>query len=134
MKKLLTALAITMLSGCSVLDAYLMTHYDPNEYQLITSIRAQAQQFKSQCDDSAVSKVNASKLASDTQLFVLYSEHVPRNTDVISASKDLHTLAQGLVDQYTKSDKVSPGFCKIKFNSVETSADKMQQIIGKRPR
>ena len=134
MKKLIIALAITMLSGCSVLDAYLMTHYDPNEYQLITSIRAEAQQFKSQCDDASASKANAYKLATNTQLFVLYSEHVPRNTDVISASKDLHSLAQGLVDQYTKSDKVSPGFCKIKFSNVETSADKMQQVIARRPR
>jgi hypothetical protein len=134
MKKLLTALMITMLSGCSVLDAYLMTHYDPNEYSLITSIRAEAQQFKAQCDDAVASKTNAVKLATDTQLFVLYSEHVPRNAEVISASKDLHTLAQGLVDQYDKSDKVSPGFCKIKFNNVETSADKMQQVIGRRPR
>ena len=134
MKQLITTLAITLLSGCSVLDAYLMTHYDPNEYQLITSIRAEAQQFKTQCDDASVGKSNAAKLATDTQLFVLYSEHVPRNTDVISASKDLHLLAQGLVDQYTKSDKVSPGFCKIKFNNVETSADKMQQVIARRPR
>jgi hypothetical protein len=134
MKQLITTLAITLLSGCSVLDAYLMTHYDPNEYQLITSIRAEAQQFKTQCDDASVSKSNAAKLATDTQLFVLYSEHVPRNTDVISASKDLHLLAQGLVDQYTKSDKVSPGFCKIKFSNVETSADKMQQVIARRPR
>jgi len=134
MKKLLISLAITMLSGCSVLDAYLMTHYDPNEYQLITNIRAEAQQFKNQCDDATVSKTNATKLAINTQFFVLYSEHIPRNVDVIGASKDLHVLAQGLVDQYNKSDKVSPGFCKIKFNNVETSADKMQQVIARRPR
>ena len=133
MKKLLVTIAITLLSGCTVLDAYLLTHYDPNEYKLITDIRAEAQLFKSQCDDADLSKLNSVKLANDTQLFVLYSEHVPRNDDVISASKDLHTLAQGLADQYNKA-KVSPGFCKIKFNAVESSADKMQKVIGSRPR
>ena len=111
-----------------------MTHYDPNEYKLITDIRAEAQLAKSQCDDPVLSKANAVKVANDTQLFVLYSEHVPRNDDVISASKDLHTIAQGLADQYAKFDKVSPGFCKIKFTSVESNADTMQTIIGKRPR
>ena len=133
MKKLLAAIAITLLSGCTVLDAYLMTHYDPNEYKLITDVRAEAQLFKAQCDDADQSKLNSVKLANDTQLFVLYSEHVPRNDDVISASKDLHTLAQGLADQYNKA-KVSPGFCKIKFTAVENSADKMQKVIGSRPR
>ena len=133
MKKLLL-LPLMLLSGCTVIDAYLMTHYDPNEYKLITDICAEAQLAKAQCDDPAASKANAVKVANDTQLFVLYSEHVPRNEQVISASKDLHTIAQGLADQYAKFDKVSPGFCKIKFTSVESNADTMQTIIGKRPR
>ena len=133
MKKLLL-LPLMLLSGCTVIDAYLMTHYDPNEYKLITDIRAEAQLAKAQCDDPAASKANAVKVANDTQLFVLYSEHVPRNEQVISASKDLHTIAQGLADQYAKFDKVSPGFCKIKFTSVETNADKMQETIARRPR
>jgi len=134
MKKLLLAVMISMLSGCAVVDAYLMTHYDPNEYKLITDIRAEAQLYKSQCDDAVTSKANAIKLANDTQLFVLYSEHIPRNKDLISASNDLHTIAQGLADQYAKFDKVSPGFCKIKFTSVETNANKMQATVAGRPR
>ena len=134
MKKLVLLLSMFVLSGCSVLDAYLLTHYDPNEYQLITAIRADAQQFKTTCSDAELSRTNSAKLAKDTQMFVLYSEHVPRNNDVISASKSLHTIAQGLSDQYQKSDRVSPTFCKIKFESVETSADKMQKTIGARPR
>jgi len=133
MKKLLL-LPLVFLSGCTLLDAYLMTHYDPNEYKLITDIRAEAQLAKSQCDDPVLSKANAVKVANDTQLFVLYSEHVPRNEQVISASKDLHTIAQGLADQYAKFDKVSPGFCKIKFTSIESNADKMQTTIAGRPR
>lgn len=133
MKKLLL-LPLILLSGCTIVDAYLMTHYDPNEYKTITGIRATAQLAKEQCDDPVKSKASAIKMEQDTQFFVLYSEHVPRNDDVISASKDLHTIAQGLADQYAKFDKVSPGFCKIKFSSIESNADKMQTIIGKRPR
>jgi len=133
MKKLLL-IPLLLLSGCTLLDAYLMTHYDPNEYKLITDIRAEAQFAKAQCDDPVASKANAVKVANDTQVFVLYSEHVPRNEQVISASRDLHTIAQGLADQYAKFDKVSPGFCKIKFTSVESNADKMQTTIARRPR
>lgn len=134
MKKIIALLLIPLLSSCALYDAYMLTHYDPNEYMLITDIRAAAQLAKSQCDDPVVSKANAIKVANDTQLFVLFSEHVPHNDAVIGASKDLHTIAQGLADQYAKYDKVSSGFCKIKFTSIETNANTMQQTIARRPR
>lgn len=134
MRKLLLALMISSLSGCAIIDAYLMTHYDPNEYKLITDIRADAQMYKAQCDNFEVSKANSTKLTNNTQLFVLYSEHIPRNDLLIASSKDLQSLAKGLSDQYTKSDNVSPTFCKIKFGTIEASADKIQATIARRPR
>jgi hypothetical protein len=133
MKKLILLLPI-VLSGCALVDAYLMTKYDPNEYKLITDIRAEAQQFKTQCDDVESSKANSKKLAFDTQTFKLYSEHVPRNSEVQKSSEELHLMARGLVDQYAKSEKVNSAFCKIKFENVEKSANKIQSIIGSRPR
>ena len=132
MKKLLLSLVI-LLSGCTVLDAYLMTKYDPNEYQLITAIRAEARYSKTQCDNTLNSRFNAIKISYNTQIFVLYSENIPRNENLIEASKALDVIAQGLVDQY-KQEKVSPVFCKTKFESIETSAEKMQKVIGRRPR
>jgi len=134
MKKLLLILVALSLSGCAVVDAFLMTKYDPNEYQLITNVRLQAQQAKEQCGDAAVSKQNAVRINSDTQMFMLYSEHIPRNKDMIDASKSLYEIAKGLNDQYIKSDKVSPAFCRIKFQNIETSADKIQTVISGRPR
>ena len=134
MKKFILIPLLFALNGCALVDAYLMTHYDPNEYQIITGVRLQAQQSKTQCDDAAVSKTNAARITSDTQMFVLYSEHIPRNKDLIDASKNLHDIAKGLNDQYNKNDKVSPAFCKIKFQSVETSADKIQSVVARRPR
>lgn len=134
MKKLFLILLLLALGGCAVIDSFLMTKYDPNEYQLITTVRLQAQQAKEQCSDAAVSKTNATRITSDTQMFMLYSEHIPRNKDMVSASKSLHEIAKGLSDQYAKSDKVSPAFCRIKFQNVEASADKIQTVISGRPR
>jgi hypothetical protein len=134
MKRILLVPLLLALNGCALVDAYLMTKYDPNEYQLITGVRLQAQQSKAQCDDVAVSKINAIRIESDTKLFALYSEHIPRNKDLIEASNTLNSIAKGLNDQYNKSDKVSPAFCKIKFQSIETSADKIQAVVAGRPR
>jgi len=132
MKQLLL-LSVLLLNGCALYDAYTMTKYDPNEYKIITEIRSDAQQAKSDCSDTDTSRVNAVNLASKTHMFTLYSEHVPKNKDVIVASTELDAIAQGLSKQYLKTS-VSSVFCRIKFENIETSADYMQKIIGARPR
>lgn len=134
MKKLLLGLAVISLSGCSLLDAYLMAKYDPNEYALITKIRHEAKLSKDLCDNYDQSKLNAKNISHSTQMFVLYSDHIPRNNNLIDASKNLDSIAKGLDDQYTKNSKVSPTFCKVKFQNIETSAEKIQEVIAGRPR
>jgi hypothetical protein len=133
MKHLVVATVFFMLSGCTAIDAFLMK-YDPNEYQQIADIRTTAHLSKSSCDNPTLSKQQADTLANKTLTFKQFVQYLPRNNKVIAASIDLDKIAQGLKDQYTKTDKVSPAFCKIKFQNVETSAENMQKIIGDKPR
>ncbi|NBP02374.1 MAG: hypothetical protein EBU90_20105 [Proteobacteria bacterium] len=133
MKLAATFLLSWLLSGCVILDAYLMTKYDANEYKLITDIRAEANRYKEECANLDQSKINAKNIVSQTELFMMYSEHVPRNKDVINASKELHEMSKELYERYNKSN-VSTMFCKIKFDNISSSAKKMQSVIGSRPR
>lgn len=134
MIRLLLILAlITPLSGCVLLDAYLMTKYDPNEYKLITDIRSQAHKYKEECPNAEQSKANAKHIQGQTELFMMYSEHIPRNKDVQAASNELNEIAKDLNDRYNKA-AVSAIFCKLKFDNIENSAKRMQSIIGSRPR
>ena len=134
MKKLLLVCAVVLLSGCStLLDSYLMT-YDTNEYRIISEIRADAQGYKTACANELISTTNSFALADKTRLFVVFSEHLPHNQPVIKASIELDKIAQGLKTQYMSGNKVSPVFCKIKFESVEHNAEAMQKIIGAKPR
>ena len=110
-----------------------MTKYDPNEYRMITEIRYSAQQAKTQCNNTTISQNNSINLSTQTHIFVLYSEHVPSNDQVIAAANELDAIAQGLSNQYTNAT-VSAAFCRIKFENIETSADYMQKVIGARPR
>jgi hypothetical protein len=132
MKKIILV-ALVFLSGCSLLDAYLMK-YDPNEYSIITEIRSDAQGYKTACDNELMSTTNAVALANKTRMFALFSEHQPHNEPVVKASIELDKIAQGLKTQYVNGNKVSPIFCKIKFESIEHSAETMQKIIGAKPR
>ena len=104
MRKILLVAMLTMLSSCTVIDAYLMTHYDPNEYNNITVIRADAGQFKTKCDDAVASRANADRIAYETTAFKLYSENIPKNDDNYQAATALNDIAQGLVDRYNKGE------------------------------
>lgn len=134
MKNILALLAICLLPGCALIDAYLMTKYDPAEYRIVTEIRADAAKSKTQCEDAVVSKLNAVRVADRTQLFMFYSEHVPRNTNLQKSSMELNKIASGLVELYNQPQPPSLTFCRIKFDSIETNATTMQHIIGNRPR
>jgi hypothetical protein len=133
MKKILLVVALLSLNGCALYDAYMMTGFDPNEYRIIAEIRTDAYNYKQQCDNRLMSEANAIMVADKTQLFEFYEEQIPRNSNGINASKELNKIAQGLRVAYTKGT-VSPMFCKLKFESVEHSAQTIQHVLGKRPR
>jgi hypothetical protein len=135
MKRLVfLSLILSTLSGCAIVDAFLMTKYDPNEYRIITEIRTDASHYKNECANPILSPANAIGIANKTALFQNYSESIPRNDDGFKASKSLNEIAQGLVEKYTKGETVSPVFCKIKYSSIESSATLIQHVIGNRPR
>ena len=132
MKKLLIV-GLVFLSGCSTLmESYLMK-YDPNEYAQITSIRTNAGAGKLTCENESVAKENADQIFKETVMFKNYVQYLPHNSKVILASTYLNNIAQGLTTQYQKA-KVSAVFCKLKFESIERSAEAMQQTIGAKPR
>jgi hypothetical protein len=133
MKKIVLVGVLTLLSGCTLLDAYLMK-YDPNEYQMISDIRTTASIAKTQCDNPLMSVSNATVISNKTLAFVQFTQYQPHNDKVKAASIELNKIAQGLSDQYTKNDKVSPMFCKLKFGGIETSAETIQKVVGDKPR
>jgi hypothetical protein len=133
MKKFILVSAVALLSGCTLLDAYLMK-YDPNEYQQISDIRTTASISKTQCDNPLISVTNAVTISNKTLAFVQFTQYQPHNNKVKAASIELDKMAQGLKDQYVKNDKVSPMFCKLKFSGIESSAETIQRVVGDKPR
>jgi hypothetical protein len=132
MKKLISICAFFALTGCALIDAYLMK-FDNNEYQLITQIRVNSAKFGRECA-TPNAPGNAIDIADQTELFEKYSEHIPHNVDGYKASKLLNEIAQGLAERYTQPTPVNNMFCKIKYNSIENSAKILQHVIGSKPR
>ena len=134
MKRISIIFLAILLNGCALYDAYMMTGYDPNEYRIITEIRTDAGEYKTQCTDAAQSRINAEAITRKTALFENYSQEIPRNNNGINASKNLNEIARGLRDRYLAGGTVSPAFCKLKFESIESSAKTIQHVVGSRPR
>jgi hypothetical protein len=109
-----------------------MTGFDPNEYRIITEIRVDASHYKTQCGMS-LAQANALAMANKTELFEVYSEQIPNNTDSYKAATSLNEIAQGLVKRYN-TPPVPDLFCKLKYGSIENSAKVIQHVIGNRPR
>lgn len=122
-----------MFTGCAVLDAYLMAPYDANEYLLITQIRVDAGQYRKQCDNPILAPVNATAIAGRTELYERYEENIPRNQNGLRAAQALNEITQGLNNQYAKGN-VSATFCRLKYNSIEHSAELIQRVTAGRPR
>jgi hypothetical protein len=133
MKKILIFLNLFLLTGCStLLDAYLMK-YDSNEYKIITEIRTTAELARDKCEGSTAADESLN-LYTLTVSFVNYTEFLPHDDKVKNAAIELNKMSAGLKDQYLKGTKVSPSFCKIKFENIENSAKIIQQAVGAKPR
>lgn len=136
MKKLII-ISTLLLSGCAFLndsiEAYLMK-YDTNEYKIVTEIRYDAHLNKQNCQDAVQSKANAIALQNKTNFFMMFTQHLPHDRDIQTASVELDKMAKGLVDRYNSGQPVSAVFCKIKFENIEQNAETIQKSTGSKPR
>jgi hypothetical protein len=133
MKRLIPLFMIVSLSGCAAVDALLMGKYDNNEYQLITTVRYDAQLASANCADEAASRASANQVAYTTGLYALYESDRAHNEDSVKASKALDEIAQELKKRYNSGEKINALYCRLKFESIENSAALIQHVQGKRP-
>ena len=131
--KRLALLLVPLLSSCAVYDAITMTGFDPNEYRIITEIRVDATHYRDACANPLLAQTNAVAIARKTELFEVYSEQIPNNNDSYKAAKNLNEIAQGLSKRYD-TPPVPQLFCKLKYSSIENSAQVIQHTLGNRPR
>jgi hypothetical protein len=64
----------------------------------------------------------------------MFTQHLPHDRDIQTASVELDKMAKGLVDRYNSGQPVSAVFCKIKFENIEQNAETIQKSTGSKPR
>ena len=133
-KTIISLILVTSLSGCALVDAYLMAKYDSTEYALVNKVKTKADLALEDCKDQEKSKVNADKLYFTAVEFKNFAQNIPRNEDTTKLAGNLVDLTKQGKDMYAKGTSVSETFCKLKFQQVSRSADVAQKVIGKKPR
>jgi hypothetical protein len=126
---LLSSLFVT-LSGCSLLDAYLMAGYDNQEYALINKIRTKAQLSVEDCSSIDTTKGNILQLKALGKEYQNFAQHIPRNEESYKMGVEMTKL----IDQVKVDQGTSVVFCKMKFQQVERNAEKIQKVLGSKPR
>ena len=135
MKTLIATLIIsTSLSGCALIDAYLMAGYDTTEYALVNRIKTQAELAVDDCKDPVKSKQNADNLYVTAVELKNFATNIPRNEDTSKLAGNLVELTKQGKEQYVKNPNVSETFCKLKLQQIGRSAEVAQKVIGKKPR
>lgn len=127
--KLLLLSSVILLSGCSLLDAYLMAGYDNQEYSLINKIRTKAGLSIEDCSSIDTTKSNILQLKALGKEYQNFAQHIPRNEESYKMAGEMTKLIGDIkIDQGS-----SVVFCKMKFQQVERSAEKIQKVLGSKP-
>ena len=135
MKKLiLIATASMFLSGCALIDAYLMAGYDTTEYALINRIKTQSELYVEDCKDVSKSKQNADNLYATAVELKNFSANIPRNEETTKLATNLVELTKQGKYLYVKNTNVSETFCKLKLQQIGRSSEVAQKVIGRKPK
>lgn len=138
LKLLILSSAVVTLTGCSTLtnlyDAYFMAGYDNEEYSLITKIRTHSQVQVQLCDDQQKAKETFEYIYYKSVELSNFTQYIPDNQDAYNLSKDMVKLSEQAKEMYNAGKDVSPGFCKLKMQQINRSAETIQKVIGSKPR
>jgi hypothetical protein len=133
LKLLIVSSVIVFLPGCALWDAYFMAGYDNQEYAIITNIRTNAELNAGLCADQDKSKATFDYLHFKSVEFKNFTQYIPDNEDASKLSEQMVELAKQGKDQYEKGN-VSAGFCKLKLQQINRTAETIQKVIGSKPR
>ena len=131
MKRLIVISAL-LLSGCTVVQAYLMAKYDANEHLMINDIRTTAE--LANCSNNTEMKIAAQRLYGTSVSLKNYSSSIPDNEPVAAMAEGLLEIVQGMRDKYQSSNVVNPTYCKLKIESIVAASTEAQRVIARKPK
>lgn len=123
MKKVLLALAVVGLTGCSTIKDWIPVRWDANHSSSITTIQQTTRNFDCKGDIAQQSK----DLAQKVEWFEIYAKSKPTR-DVIIPVEKMHSSVKEIVERSGKGP-VSPTYCEIKKKILIQQADMLAHTV-----
>jgi hypothetical protein len=134
LKLLIASSVIVFLPGCAVWDAYFMAGYDNVEYALVNKVRTFTELAIEECGDEEKTKANVAKIHGYAVELKNFTQYIPENEDANKLGNNLVDLTKQTKDHYAKNTGVSQGFCKLKLQQINRTAETAQKVLGGKPR
>lgn len=138
MRNIIIGLFLLSLSGCAIVDRFMIAPFDSNEYAMVNKIRTVAMQTKPKCGTENIAPFAVLDYVNemhDTALLLKnYSQYLPKNEQSIKPINLTYQMIDELKTRYQKETKVSKTYCELKIQSIMDATESIQQAIGKRPR
>jgi hypothetical protein len=132
MSKLLSIVVVTALTGCAWLTP--TAPFDPVEYSAINKIYTNAEWYKSDCADQAVSKQNFFELKKESQFLVNYSADLPHNDITKSMTINLDKVVDEAYKAYGANEPRTKFYCTLKLNAIRDAAGTIKSAVAQRRR
>lgn len=130
---IVTLVSSVVLSGCAVIDAFMMEPFDNNEYLQSVKVRTKAQIIINKCANAEYVKTSLDDLKYNARLLKNYTEFIDYNEDAHSMASNLYTMIDDTRKIYDNK-RVSVKYCEIKFETIINSASTIQKALGGKPR
>jgi hypothetical protein len=130
MKKILTILSFTLLSGCAGLTGLIPSFWDDNQSAKIISVRLDIERL----DCKAQQRAQVTKIRDDLAWFRLYSESKGgRQADVIALTKPMTETVEDWYKRVAAEDhKDNPIYCDLKKRVLtEQSTRAAKAVLGR---
>lgn len=133
LKILLLSSVLLTLNGCALYDAYMMAGYDDGEYQIATILRTQAEIGVKSCDNPKLMKTVLGQMQTQSLALKNYTQHIPDNEDAHELATNLNKLVDSTAKIYQEKE-VSTAYCNAKMKLIVKDSEKVQKVLGSKPR
>ena len=126
MRKLIIAVSVVVLSGCSTIATLVPSFWDDNQSKKIVDVRFHVERLD--CGGDQI-REQVSKLRDDLLWFELYSESKGiRQQDVV---KTVHPIRETVEDMYKRyqAGQATKSYCEIKQRILRSQSQKAAEAV-----
>jgi len=125
MQKIITLIAVILLSGCTLFGAT----FDNNEYASFARLQTQSHFAINSCPTPSDLRLHIDDMVKEVEFLHIYTKHLPRNTETHNIVTLIRANVIELRNGYAKGDK-SIKYCEIKLNTLSQSIQRAMEAVA----